>query len=101
MDRLRLSQDDVVHHTASIGLDIHPPIDMKNERTRLTLFFEDAREKWPELYEQLIVGETEFRISKPFREMRSRPRRILPPSAVQEPPTSSQWPYEVIVNGSR
>lgn len=68
MDGISLAPTDVVHHIASIGLDIYPPIDMKKERTRLTIFFEDVRERWPELYEELIVGESEFRISASFRE---------------------------------
>ena len=70
MDNIALSVDDVVNHVVSIGLDIYPPIDMKNERTRLNMFYEDVRVQRPDLYEGLTVGESEFKISKPFREKR-------------------------------
>jgi hypothetical protein len=40
---------------------------MKDERTRLNMFFEDVRVRWASLYERLIAGESEFKISKPFR----------------------------------
>ncbi len=68
MTDFKLSLDDVVHHVVSIGLDIYPPIEMKDERTRLNMFYEDARERWRELYEQMTVGELEFKISRPFRQ---------------------------------
>lgn len=67
MDDIRVSPNDVVHHVTSIGLDVYPPIEMKDERTRLNMFFEDVRERWPDMYEQLTTGESEFKISKPFR----------------------------------
>lgn len=66
MNDLILSLDDVMDHVVSIGLDIHPPIEMRDERTRLNMFFEEARERWTELYETLTVGEYEFKISKTF-----------------------------------
>ena len=67
MHDIRFSQNDIVQHVVSFGLDVHPPVEINNERTRLTMFFEEAREKWPALYEQLTVGERDFRISKSFR----------------------------------
>ncbi len=68
MNEITLSADDVVQHVVTIGLDIFPPIEMRNERTRLNMFFEDVRERWGDIYETLTVGESEFKISKPFRE---------------------------------
>ncbi len=68
MARLSLSEQDVVHHVATFGLDIYPPVEVGTERTRLNMFYEGARERWPHLYETLTVGDTEFRISKHFRE---------------------------------
>jgi hypothetical protein len=67
MNEFRLSLDDMMHHVVSIGLDIYPPIEMKDERTRLNMFFEDVRERWPDMYDKLTTGESEFKISKPFR----------------------------------
>jgi len=67
MDETALSLNDVMSHVATIGLDVFPPIEMKDERTRLNMFFEDARERWPDLYERLTTGELEFRVSRPFR----------------------------------
>lgn len=67
MARLSLSQEDVVHHVATFGLDVYPPVEIGPERTRLNMFYEAARERWTHLYETLAVGETEFRISKHFR----------------------------------
>jgi len=67
MNKRTLSLSDVQQHVVGFGLDVHPPIEMRSERTRLNLFFEDAREKFPELYEQLTSGEVNCRISKPFR----------------------------------
>lgn len=68
MNGITLSLADVVQHVVTIGLDIHPPIEVRNERTRLNMFFEEVRERWPVVYEQATVGETEFKISKAFRE---------------------------------
>lgn len=67
MASLSLSQEDVVHHVATFGLDVFPPVEIGSERTRLNMFYEAARERWPHLYETLTVGDTEFRISKNFR----------------------------------
>ncbi len=67
MNDFHLSLDDVMLHAVSIGLDVHPTIEMRDERTRLNMFFEDVRERWPDMYEQLTTGESEFKISKAFR----------------------------------
>lgn len=68
MNEITLSADDVVQHVVTIGLDIFPPSEMRNERTRLNMFFEDVRDRWADVYETLTTGESEFKISKPFRE---------------------------------
>ena len=67
MNGITLSLDDVVQHVVSIGLDVFPQIELRHEQTRLTMFFEDVRERWKDLYEQLTVGDSKFKISKPFR----------------------------------
>lgn len=68
MDPMNISLNDIVSHFALIGLDIYPPIEMKDERTRLNMFFEDARLRWSDLYVDSAAGESEFKISKSFRE---------------------------------
>ena len=67
MTDFQLSLNDVLNHVVTIGLDVYPPIEMKDERTRLNMFYEDACERWQDLYEQMTVGESEFKISKLFR----------------------------------
>ena len=66
MDGISLSIEDVVHHVATFGLDVYPPLEIQAERTRLNMFYEAAREQWPDVYEQLTAGDTEFKISKRF-----------------------------------
>lgn len=64
---LSLSEQDIVHHVVTFGIDVYPPVEVGTERTRLNMFYESARERWPHLYETLTVGDTEFRISRHFR----------------------------------
>ena len=58
---------DVAQHVVKFGIDIYPQIDIAADRTRLNMFFEQARERHPELYEQLLASDTEFKVSKQFR----------------------------------
>ena len=67
MAGLSLSTSDIVHHVVTFGIDVYPPIEVSKERTRLNMFYEAACEQWPEIYEKLTVGDTEFRMSKNFR----------------------------------
>ena len=59
--------DDAIHHTVTFGIDVYPPIEIREERTHLNMFYEEASSRWRDLYERLIVSDTEFRISKAFR----------------------------------
>ena len=47
MNGITVSPDDVLHHVVSIGLDTFPSIEMRHERTRLNMFFEEVRETVP------------------------------------------------------
>jgi hypothetical protein len=67
MSNCQLSIEDVDYHVASFGMDVYPPIEVQAERTRLNMFYEAARERWSALYEQLTVGNDDFKISKHFR----------------------------------
>ena len=67
MESLKLSESDIIHHVVKFGIDIYPTVEIDKERTRLNMFYEEARARYPELCEQLIAGGREFRISKEFR----------------------------------
>ncbi|MFQ5805674.1 MAG: hypothetical protein ACE5I3_04405 [Phycisphaerae bacterium] len=49
-------------------MDIFPPVEIRNERTRLNMFYEEVCSRWEELFEKLVASDTEFKISKAFRE---------------------------------
>ncbi len=61
-----LSTSDLLHHVVKFGIDIYPPIEIDSERTRLNLFYEEARNRWGDLFEKLVASDTEFKISKEF-----------------------------------
>jgi len=67
MESLKLSESDIIHHVVKFGIDIYPTVEIPSERTRLNLFYEEARTRHPQLCEQLIASDREFRISKEFR----------------------------------
>ena len=67
METLNLNQDDLCHHVATFGIDIYPPVEIPNERTRLNMFYEEASRRWEGLYERIEASSTEFKISKTFR----------------------------------
>lgn len=57
---------DLQQHIVQYGIDVYPQVEIRNERTRLNIFFEEASKRWPQLYEGLTVSDTEFRISRKF-----------------------------------
>ena len=67
METLQLSMEDLEQHVVKFGFDIFPPIEISSDRTRLNLFYEEVRERFGELYDQLLASDTEFKISKRFR----------------------------------
>lgn len=70
MESAVLSTNDLIQHTVTFGMDIYPPVELQNERTRLNMFYEEARAGWPNLFDQLVTSESEFRISMKFRKRR-------------------------------
>jgi len=68
-----LSLEDALQHVGKFGIDIYPPVGIAIDRTRLHMFFEEARSRFPELYSQLFTSDTEFRIAKEFRQQPERP----------------------------
>lgn len=69
MRSLELSQDDLIQHIVKFGLDIYPAVEIPKERTRLNMFYEEARRQYPHLCDQLIASDTDFRISKQFQSL--------------------------------
>ena len=67
MEPSALSVSDLCLHVVKFGIDIYPPVEIPNERTRLNMFYEEARARWPKLFDRLIASDTEFKISKGFR----------------------------------
>lgn len=63
----QLTENDLSQHIVTFGFDVYPPIGVSDERTRLNMFYEQAREQWNTLFEDLATGDREFRISKTFR----------------------------------
>ncbi len=61
-----LTESDLVHHVVKLGIDVYPPIEIDSERTRLNMFYEEARGQWDELFDRLVASDTEFKISKAF-----------------------------------
>ena len=67
METLSLSTNDICQHFVTFGMDIYPPIEIPDVRTRLNMFYEQARERWGRLVDQLVASDAEFRISKKFQ----------------------------------
>ena len=67
MTDLMINLDDLDQHVATFGIDVFPAIEIPVERTHLNMFYEEAHDKWPDLFEGLIASDFEFRISKVFR----------------------------------
>lgn len=74
MPNLTIALDDLDQHVVSFGIDVYPPIEIPVERTHLNMFYEEARETWTELFEGLTASDSEYRISKLFRQDRAKPR---------------------------
>ena len=67
MQKPLLSLADLCQHSVTFGMDIYPPIEIPQERTRLNMFYEEARRRWDSLFDRLVTSDTEFRISKKFQ----------------------------------
>ena len=62
-----LCEGDVIGHVVKFGIDVYPRIDLGKDRTRLNMFYEEAREQFPELYDQLVASGERYAISTAFR----------------------------------
>lgn len=67
MQKPLLSLTDLCQHLVTLGMDIYPPIEIPQERTRLNMFYEEASRRWNGLFDRLVTSDTEFRISKKFQ----------------------------------
>ena len=67
MESLNLGKSDIIHHVVKFGIDIYPTVEIPKDRTRLNMFYEEARARYPQLCDQLVASDTDFRISKEFR----------------------------------
>ena len=67
MSDLKLTPSDVDLHILHFGMDVFPPIEIRNERTRLNMFYEEVRSKWPDLFDRLETSDTLFNIWKEVR----------------------------------
>ncbi len=68
MATFSFSEGDLQLHVAKVGLDIFPPIELRSERTRLNMFYEEAVRRWPNLFDGIHATDTEFKIVREFRE---------------------------------
>lgn len=80
MGRLSLSPSDLCHHVVTFGMDVYPPLEITQERTRLNIFYEEAKSRWPRLFNQLVASDTDFKISAHFK----RNPEVAGPSLVAE-----------------
>ncbi len=78
MASLNLSIEDLDIHVVKMGLDIHPPLVIGEERTRLHIFADKARDELPRLYDKVVESNTEFTISGTF----GKKDPVASPSAV-------------------
>lgn len=67
VEKPSLSLTDLCQHSVTFGMDIYPPIEIPQERTRLNMFYEEASQRWNGLFDRLVTSDTEFRISKKFQ----------------------------------
>jgi hypothetical protein len=71
-----LGTSDLLHHLVKFGIDVYEPIDIDSERTRLNVFYEEARNRWSDMFEKLLASPTEFKISKEFAQRSGKPPSI-------------------------
>lgn len=78
MEPLSLSISDLFLHVVKLGLDIYPLVEIADERTRLNMFYEETRQRWHKLADRVNASDTDFRISKEFRQTAEVPGPALP-----------------------
>jgi hypothetical protein len=53
----RFSEQDVVEHSETYGLDLLPPFDLRMESTRAHTLFTALNARWPTVYNNLMIGQ--------------------------------------------
>lgn len=83
MSRLSLGPNDLISHVIKIGLDTYPSIQIPDVQTKLSVFADEVRNRWPRLFDKLEISSSEFVISKVFRAPTdSRTTAIVPTFAL-------------------
>ena len=102
MASLHLSLEDLDIHVVKIGLDIYPQVVIGEERTRLHLFADRARDELPHLYDKVVESNTEFTISGTFREKdhAASPSAVVPTFAMTNRGPCFVFPLRLPVIGA-
>ncbi|MCH8823612.1 MAG: hypothetical protein IH984_08910 [Planctomycetes bacterium] len=82
MPNVPLTTDDLFQHIIKIGIDIHPSIELDVEGTRLSIFFEEAKNACPHLVDRIISSDTEFVLSKTFSVKQGAAKMSVPTFAM-------------------
>lgn len=53
LDSLKVAEDDIEQHIVKYGLDVFPPLDVREETTRAHELFRELRDKWSAFYQEL------------------------------------------------
>ena len=80
-----LSTGDLFQHVVKLGCDVYPPVVIRDERTRLNIFFEQIQNEYPNVYEQLVASNEKFEISKSYRTGPSSSPANVPTFVLVEP----------------
>lgn len=79
MSTLSLGPDDLISHVIKIGIDTYPSIQIPDVQTKLSVFADEWRRRWPALFDKLETSSSEFVITKVFRAPTdSRPTATAP-----------------------
>ena len=70
---LSLGTNDLLSHVIKIGIDTYPQINIAIEQTKLSVFADEARNRWPQLFNRLEASSTEFVMHKVVRQTDTQP----------------------------
>jgi hypothetical protein len=60
----KFTKNSIDDYTEKIGVDVRPTIEIGLEQVRITEFYRTVSKKYPDLFESLLMGPTEFAIQK-------------------------------------
>jgi len=66
MTQFEFSESAIDESAMSFGVDIRPEIIIQNEKDNISLFYDWASREYPELFEQLLLSPSQFKIQKSF-----------------------------------